>query len=193
MRRVVLAVAVLAAIACSSRAPARTAPSAAPAGAPYDRIPDRVGDFALTERTSVVGLPSDSVFRFSDGSDTRLTVIVYDPEEGATDGPDPQVATAEEGAKFPITQEVRRSRGQITGFVVAFSDTARVAGGRRPLLEHSVAVPVRLRNGTIAVELQYLYLIDGKFVKVRATESEQRWQQTKARAFARELVRRLDR
>ena len=193
MRRVVLAVAVLAAIACSSRAPARTAPSAAPAGAPYDRIPDRVGDFALTERTSVVGLPSDSVFRFSDGSDTRLTVIVYHPADGATDGPDPQAATAAEGAKFPITQEARRSRGQITGFVVAFSDTTRVAGGSRPLLEHSVAVPVRLRNGAIAVELQYLYLIDGKFVKVRATESEQRWQQTKARAFARELARRLDR
>ena len=185
-----IALVALAALACSSRAP-RPATTPDASASVYARIPDRIGDFELTERAVVTGLETDSLFRFSDGSETRLTVIVYEPGEDVRDDADSQKWTAVEGARFPITQEVRRSRGQIVAYVVSISDTSRidVAGGQ--LLQHFAAVPVRHRNGTVVVELQYLYLIDGKFVKVRATVPEPGWQQTRVPAFARDLARQL--
>lgn len=190
--RATLVVAALAAVACSSRAGGPPTPRPA-AGTLYERVPDRVGDFALTERAAVVGLPSDSVFRFSDGSATRLSVILYDAGADVKADPDPQTWTAGEGEKFRVVQEVRRRRGDIAGYVVAFTDTNSVAAGDGEIVEHSAAVPVRSRNGAVSVELQYLYLIDGKFVKVRATVPEQGWQRTKVPAFARELAGRLAR
>jgi hypothetical protein len=41
--------------------------------------------------------------------------------------------------------------------------------------------------------MQYLYLIGGKFVKVRATIPEPGWQQTQVPSFARELALRMAR
>lgn len=187
-------VSLLAIAACSPRAGAPPSPRpAAAADGPSLRMPARVGDFELTERAAVEGLPSDSVFRFSDGSATRLSVITYDVGEDVKVEPDSQKWTAAEGEKFRVVQEVRQSRGQIAAYVVAFSDTARVSAGDRALLEHAAGVPVRSRSGTVSVELQYLYLIGGKFVKVRATVPEPGWQQTTVPAFARELARHLAR
>src|SRR5688500_12025547 len=65
----------------------------------FTRIPSEIGAFKLTERSSVRGLPADSIFRFSDGSKTYVSVIVYDV---TTDGgdTDTQKWVALEGEKF---------------------------------------------------------------------------------------------
>ena len=52
-------------------------------------------------------------------------------------------------------------------------------------------LPVRFRNGAIAVDMQYLYLIGNKLVKVRAIIPGQSWEQTQVPGFARELAIRL--
>lgn len=191
MHRSALVVVALVLVACSSRGAGPAASHPAAAERRFAGVPDRVGDFALTERSAIEGLSGDSLFRFSDGSTTNLSVIVYDVSDDVKVDPDPQKWTAVEGEKFGAVQEVRRRRGQIADYVVSFSDTARVPVAGGTLLEHSVGVPVRSPAGAISVELQYLYLIGGKFVKVRATIPEQGWQQSNAPTFARELARHL--
>src|SRR5688500_11689030 len=47
----------------------------------YQRIPEQIGAFRLTQRSTVRGLRTDSLFRYSDGSRTLLTVIIYDVPE----------------------------------------------------------------------------------------------------------------
>ncbi len=165
----------------------------APAGNLYSRIPAEIGAFKLTERAIVRGLPTDSLFRFSDGSRTILTVIIYDVGPEVKVDADSQKWTAREGELFKAVQDIRRSRGQIVAYALAFSDTTRFAVGERKILEHSIAMSTRYPDGAIDVDFQYLYLIGGKFVKVRATVPEQGWQQTKVPSFARELALRLAR
>lgn len=156
----------------------------------YTRIPDAIGAFKLTERATIRGIPTDSIFRFRDGSPTILSLIIYEVPSDVKVGDDPQKWTQREGEKFRTVQEIRQSRGQISAFQVAFSDTARIAGAQQ-ILEHSIAVPTRMPNGAVAVEMQFLYLIGGKFIKVRGTIPEQGWEQTQVPAFARELALRL--
>lgn len=185
---------VLAATACSSPpAPkvAATPATAAPATSLYSRIPGQIGAFRLTERASVRGLPTDSLFRFRDGSPAILTVIIYDVSADVKVGDDPQKWTQREGEKFRLVQDIRVRQGQLGAYQLAFSDTTRIAAGGQHILEHSIVTPIRFPSGRLAVDMQYLYLISGKFVKVRATIPEQGWQQTQVPAFARELMMRL--
>ena len=201
MNRISAFLAVVAAMACGApqaRTPNVTPQSAPPAtrapeGALYARIPSELEGFKLTERGAATGAPADSLFRFSDGSPTILSVFVYNVAAEVKVDADSQKWTPREGEKFKTVQEIQRSRGRIAAFTVALSDTARFAAGARSILEHSIAVPTRFPNGVIAVEFQYLYLIDGKFVKVRATVPEQGWQKTNVPSFARALATRMAR
>lgn len=157
----------------------------------YARIPAELGAFKLTERTAINGIPTDSLYRFRDSTRTNVSVIIYNVSPDAMQGADPQQWTSREGEKFRAVQAAQRERGKIADYVVAFSDTARLSVGSGSILEHSIASPTRFPNGNIAVEMQYLYLIDGKFVKVRATVPEQGWQRTGVPSFARALARRM--
>lgn len=167
------------------------ASTAAPTRSVQSRIPLQIGNFKLTQRTAVRGTLTDSLYRFSDGSGTNLSVIVYDVIAEAKTDQDPQKWTAIEGEKFKEVQEIRKNRGDMAAYSVAFSDSARFKAGSLNLLEHRIATPVRYANGTIAIDMQYLYLVDGKFLKVRATIPEPGWQQTMVPAFSRELAQRV--
>ena len=159
----------------------------------YSRVPTEIGAFKLTERTAVTGAPSDSLFRFSDGSRTILSVFIYDVADDVKSDPDPQKWTVYEGNKFEAVQKIRVRRGDIASYVLAFSDTTRFPAGADTILENFIAMPVRQRNGAVTVDMQFLYLIDGKFVKVRATIPEAGWEQTEVPSFARELAVRMAR
>src|SRR5262245_2656044 len=199
MNRISAFLAMVAAIGCGgTQAPTpvvtpQSAPPAtrSPVGALYTRIPSELEAFKLTAREGVSGAPTDSAFRFRDGSPTILTVFVYGVDPDVKVDADSQKWTPREGEKFKAVQEIQRSRGRIAAFTVAFSDTTRFAAGERRILEHSIAIPVRFPNGVVAVEFEYLYLIEGKFVKVRATVPEQGWQQTHVPLFARALATRM--
>src|SRR5687768_8497308 len=147
MKNVAAFLVMASAVGCASaRSPA---PAAAPSGAPpvtsgpasdlYVRIPAEIAAFKLTERRAVSGTSTDSLFRFSDGSRTILTVFVYDVDADVKSDPDPQKWTAAEGAKFTQVQEIRVRQGTISAYALAFSDTSRSAVGGRDILEHSIA------------------------------------------------------
>jgi hypothetical protein len=165
-----------------------TAPPPAPAANLYARIPAQIGAFKLTERAAVRGAPAESLFRYKDGSPTNLSVIIYDADTDGQNDADPQLRTFREGEKFKAVQDILMSRGQIVAHQLAFSDTTRFTAGASTILEHSVAMPTRYPNGSVTVEMQYLYFIGGKFVKVRATIPAKGWEQAQVPQFARELA-----
>lgn len=193
MRGTTTFTAIVLAMACGGHRPS-VVPASQP-GSPaaarvrlYERIPEQIGAFKLTQRATVRGLRTDSLFRYRDGSRTLLTVIIYDVPEDIRTHPDTQQWTHREGEKFKHVQEIQVRRGFLRGYQLAFSDTTRFTVGPRSFLQHSVATPVRFANGAVAVEMQFLYLIDGKFVKVRGTVPEQGWQESRVPEFARELA-----
>ena len=115
-------------------------------------------------------------------------MFIYDADADGPNDADPQKRTVREGEKFKAVQDILMSRGQVAAHLLAFSDTTRFAVGDSTILEHAVAMSTRYPNGSITVEMQYLYLIGGKFVKVRATVPEKGWEQTQVPQFARELA-----
>ena len=172
-----------------SPSPAQSA--AAPAPSLYAHIPAEIGDFKLTERSVVRGLPTDSLFRYRDSSRSILTVIIYDvPAEVRVDA-DSQQWTYREGERFKLIQDIQRQRGRLRDYELAFSDTLRLQVGAQSFVQHAIATRGTYASGAKAVDMQYLYLIGGKFVKVRATIPGQEWQQTQIPTFARELAVRL--
>jgi hypothetical protein len=84
MTRSLLAlVATAAIIGCASQKPStEVAPQPAPVATTpvnvYGRLPNEIAAYKLTARAIVTGTPSDSLFRFSDGARTLVTVIIYD-------------------------------------------------------------------------------------------------------------------
>jgi hypothetical protein len=183
---------------CASLPPAATpAPSPVTGAAPaaksatnmYSRIPAQIGTFMLRERAIVRGLPTDSVFRFGDASTTTLTVIIYPIPDDIRVEADSQKWTWREGEKFRLVQQIRAQRRAIREFSPPVSDTTRIANGARMIQEHWIIVPTKLNSGAVVVEFQYLYLIDGKFLKVRATVPHETWQDSKVPSFARELAK----
>ncbi len=195
MRFLFALAAIASAGACARPSTAPVAPisgvAPAPTGNLYARIPAELGAFKLTERTAINGIPTDSLYRFRDSTRTNVSVIIYNVSPDAMQGADSQQWTPREGEKFKAVQAARREQGKVADYVLAFSDTARFSVGPTSILEHSIAAPTRFPNGSIAVELQYLYLIGGKFVKVRATIPEPGWQQTRVPSFARALARHI--
>jgi hypothetical protein len=165
-------------VSCSSSpapvaTPAPVAAPAVPAGNVYTRVPAQADSFKLTQRSAVTGMPNDSLFRFSDGTRALVSVIIYEPGADVKVDPDSQKWTAREGEKFRQVQQIQKDRGRISDFTVALSDTVRFTAGGRRILEHMIVVPTRFPNGQIVLEMQYLYLIDGKFVKVRGSVPDQ--------------------
>ena len=157
----------------------------------YSRIPAEVAGFKLTERTSVTSVPSDSVFRFRNDSRTTVTVIIYEVPAEAKVGADSQSWTPRQGEQFLEVMVALRERGRISDFTEPVSSTARITGGGREIVEHAMSIPTRHSNGNVVVEMQFLYLIDGKFVKVRATVPHEEFKASRMGSFARELAQRV--
>jgi len=164
---------------------------ATPAINPFAGVPDSIGAFKLTERTVVRGAPKDSLYRYKDGSKTNLSVFIYDVPDDVKVDADSQKWVFREGEKFRQVEEIQKARGRIADFTVAFSDTVRFGVGTRSYLEHHIAGAAKYPNGAIEVEFQYMYLIGGKLLQVRATVPQAEWPRSRVPGFARELAFRV--
>jgi hypothetical protein len=172
--------------------------SAAPGGAPVpvvlvrDRsgldVPTRVGRYTLQPPDSAAAAASgDTPYHFSDGSSTRVTVFVYAVPADVQEGEVPQAWATAEGAKFVQVLRIGVERGWYEDFQVAFSEPQPVVRDTLGIPGHAVAAATRSRGG-VRVELEYLYLVRGRFLKVRATVPERGWTQTDVPRFAEQLA-----
>lgn len=155
-----------------------------------NRIPAQLGRYRLARRVGIEGAPNDSAYHYSDGSPTRVTVFVYQIPVDVQVGADSQSWTPREGEKFEEVQPLLVKNGMIGAYEVAFANTGEITAANRKITEHSTAIAVR-SHGQVAVDFQYLYLVDGHFVKIRATVPSDGWEKTDVPAFARDMARRL--
>jgi hypothetical protein len=106
-------------------------------------------------------------------------------------GPDSEAWAAHEAGKFVEVQPILVRQGRIDNYEVVFVDSAAFAAGKRILVERRILVVTRSR-GRVNVDFQYLYLVNGRFLKVRATiPSDGGWENSGVPGFARALAERL--
>lgn len=149
-------------------------------------FPTRVLRYALTETNAVEGHPQDKAFRYSDGSRTRVSVFFY-PTDSAGAVRDPRQAVANEGQLFEQSLPIGVQRGWYDSYRTAFSDPDSLTVDGRLVLGHTTGAATK-RGAQVSVELQYLYLLGTRFLKVRASVPAQGWQNTDVPTFARELA-----
>ena len=105
-------------------------------------------------------------------------------------GTDSQSWTPREGKKFAEVQPLLVQRGMIGAYEVAFANTGELIAANRKITEHATAIAVRSR-GQVAVEFQYVYLVAGRFLKIRATVPSDGWEKTDVPTFSRDMARLL--
>jgi hypothetical protein len=181
---------ILASAACGPKPQTAPAPTLPTDAARTSRIPAQLGRYRLTNRHAVEGAPNDSAYRYTDGSETRVTVFVYAIPVDVQVGADSQSWTPREGMKFEEVQPLLVQRGMIGAYEVAFANTGEITAANRKITEHATAIAVRSR-GQVAVDFQYIYLVAGRFLKIRATVPSDGWEKTDVPTFAREMARRL--
>jgi hypothetical protein len=126
-------------------------------------------------------------YRFRDTSAARVTVFVYPIPSDVQNGADSSQWVSNEVAKFSQVLPIGVQRGWYDDYKLAFTDS-------QPLVVGTVTVPGYLaaaatrKNAVLSVELEFLYLVRGQFLKIRATVPEAGWQQTTVAVFAKDLV-----
>ncbi len=202
IQRVALLCVAIAVSACAPKASTSTAAPSVASNDPVSRASfsldaraaasegyTQVGRYRLTDSALVRSTVRDSIYRFTNGSPATISVIRYDVPEHAKISADSQSWTTTEGELFEQVQATLMQQGRIQAFQKTFSTTTDVAVDSAVLREHAIAIAVRA-GGAVRVDFQYLYLVGGRFLKVRGTFPGDSWETTDLEEFAREVARR---
>jgi hypothetical protein len=188
MRMAKLAVTLSLPLACRSSAP-RTGPTPATVVpvATTITMPAHVGRYSLGE-TRVFDDPSQgTVYRYSAGDRTRISVFVYPISADIRVGDDPQAWVTKEGEKFAATFPIGVQRGWYEDFKAAYAGAAPLDTAGKKIPGFSAAVAARER-GEVVIEMEYLYLVRGQLLKVRASVPGDAWEQTDVPVLAKTLA-----
>ncbi len=126
-------------------------------------------------------------YSFSNGSSDRVTLFVYPVRAESRLGNDPRDWVAAEAKRFKALFPAGVQRGWWQSYVMAFdhADSVAVAGQQIP--GYLVAGATR-RGDVINVELEYVFGICDRFVKMRATLASATWQESPFPTFAKDLA-----
>ena len=174
-RTILLRLAVFAALAGCRSAGTRVSPvPVASSTAIEGRVPTTLGAFRQVERETLPkGLGTS--FRFRDSSGTRFTLFIYEPEpEARAKYPETAALLEHEAEILFVIMEAQERQGAITGNRRLATRRDSVDVDRRVVPGHMVAT-ASTRGGEALIELEYLYLVDAKFVKVRISVPAARW------------------
>ena len=185
LRPVVILTALLAfSAACKPSVP----PAANPA--PESGFPATLQGFRLTDSDSIAQSDGGGrLYRYSSGrSGEWVTVFLYPIPEDIKAAPDSLQWVLIEGRKFTQIMPIQVQRGRYDAYEMAFADSQPVVSGRDTIPGFASAAATR-SGGAVSLQLEYLYLVHGQFLKIRATMPEKDWQQTNAALFAQDLAR----
>jgi hypothetical protein len=161
--------------------------SAAPPASLESRVPSALGAFTRVER-EVLPSSAGTRFRFRDTSSVLFSLFLYAPEVADwTRYPEPTELLEHEAEKLFQIQEIEARRGAITNLRRLATRRDSVDVFSRQVLGHVVATS-NARRGQAQVDLQYLYLIDSMFVKVRATVPAPSWPRSDIEPAVKALV-----
>ena len=135
-------------------------------------MPAQVGAFTLVARRPVPGAAGDMAYRYRDASPANISVYVYSasyPGVDASGGPRERVAR--EGLLLLDVMPIQTRRGVYDSFEPLVSRADSLQVGNVVVPGYLTGVRVHRRSVT-AQELQFLHLVGGDFVKLRATVPE---------------------
>ncbi len=127
------------------------------------------------------------LYRFNGGSAAYVTVFVYPIPEDVKETADSAQWVVVEGEKFAQVLPIQVQRGRYEAFEMAFADPDPLVVGSDTILGFSAAAVTRSK-GEVSVQVLCLYLVRGRFVKIRATLPEEGWEEATVPLFARDLA-----
>jgi len=183
---VVTTLAMASLLACAPHRPSVTEPAQS-----CPVIPPSVEDYGLTE-TNVFENPEDGQsYRFSGPPHENVSVFVYPiGADVQSSGQDEQEWVNAEGAKFQQMFPIGVQRGWYDTFELAFAHPEPLSIAGREVPGFTAAAATR-RGQNVTLELQYLYVICDRFVKVRGTLEAGRWAESTLPSFSKALAGRL--
>lgn len=190
MRRVESAfwwLAVAATAGCAA-GPSVEAPAPAPVtiSGPLE-MPRSVGAFRLIGARPVQGAPNDTNYRFDNGAGLGISVFRYAiPSDVQVDG-DTLEWIRREGQKFPVVQRVLASRG-VTDSMKVRVGALNPSRAAFPVAEYVGVVQTWSARRGVMVESEYLYVVDGRFLKIRGSEPDTVEGRSEVAQFARQLL-----
>ena len=192
MRRVQSAIAwVTLGAALGACARASTVPAATQAAgatrAPME-IPESVGAFRRIAVRPVRGAPNDTNYRFDNGAGVGISVFRYAIPADVQRDRDTVAWIRREGEKFPVVQRILVSRGVADSMKVRLS-MLNPARPEFPLAEYVGVVQTWSARHGVMIESEYIYVVDGRFLKIRASEPDAVEGGSQAAQFARQLLR----
>lgn len=174
MRRLILPLLAMSALAaCAQRSAASgaaTSPTAAVAACDSPAL-DR---YTLAGSELLPTGPRDSIYRFRDSSTAFVSLIRYAVTPDVRFDADSQAWTLREGDKFPQVQQLLLEAGRQDDNRLLVADSSRLDVGGRSINESMYAMAV-MRMRVPTVEVQYLYLIGDRFLKVRGSFQSDQW------------------
>ena len=191
MRRVESAVrSVLLCLALAACARTSTVQQAAPAPATTlgrVEIPQSVGAFRLIGARPVRGAPEDTNYRFDNGG-LGISVFRYAiPADVQRDG-DTVSWIRREGEKFPVVQRILVSRGIADSMQVRLS-VLNPSRPEFPIAEYVGVVQTWSARHGVMIESEYVYVVGGRFLKIRGSEPDGVEGTSQVAQFARQLLR----
>lgn len=147
-------------------------------------MPDSIG--ALRKVGQRLLTPSDTLWRYADGR-AQISVIRYPIGPNVKVGADTAQWLEREGGAFLAVMPILQRRGEIESYSVRLAQVQ--PGPNPPALEH-LGIVLNVARGKRTIETQYLYVIGGRFLKIRVTEPDDS-AASPVQAFARTLAKRI--
>ncbi len=171
-------------------APTPASENAAGAGDPCPALPDSLHGYHLTETGPLADTSLGVRYRYAGPPRELVTVFLYPIPADVRTGEDLQAWVSAEGKKFEAMLPLGVQRGFWEQYAGAFANAEPIAveGGTVPGF---IAGAATKRNGRISVELQYVYAVCGRFLKVRGTLPQEGWEESDFPTFAKALAARL--
>ena len=126
-------------------------------------------------------------YKFDNGTTDRVSLFIYPIGPDVRSGDDPRTWVASEAKKFKDIFPAGVQRGWWQTYEVAFDNPDSVTAAGAQLPGYVVAGGTR-RGSVVIVELQYLYAVCDRFVKIRGTLADTNWQESLFPAFAKDLA-----
>ena len=154
--------------------------------------PASIAGFRLVSTGPVRGAPADTAYGYAtQDTSVHVTAFRYHIADYARVAPDSQAWTVREGRGFIDVFPILKARGSIEAFELGDTTTSVIRVGGRDIAEHMTTVAVRARGRSL-VDEQFIYIVRGKFLKVRATIPADRYPAGSAQAFARALAQAME-
>ena len=150
-------------------------------------VPSELNGYRLTDTKVFDDSTEGTSYRYKNGSSDLVTMFIYPISPAARRGSDVRDWVAAEGQGFKEVFPAGVQRGWWQEYTAAFDHPDSVLVGTEQIPGYLVAGVTR-RGNVVNVELEYLFEMCDRFVKVRGTLASATWNQSLFSRFAKDAV-----